>query len=760
MSEVSVTLIEAGKLSADASGQVPADVLQDTIFTAVISDRARLADGAENLIREACGNHADALLLYGDTEQPEDRSSGIPSERMFRKPGWSPDLFLSWDYIGEPVIYRTDLLQKTGGIRQAAGTAGLYDLTLRYLMTAAKEEHRSLFSGTEKERVIRISTVLSVAERNEMAPDAADAAKVLHDFFSASGIRAEAAPESDARLLEKSCRVLYDPVCADGTAARVSVIIPSKDNPDCLKKCVHSLVSVTDYPDYEIVVIDNGSSGEHKKEISDFLQTISCAAYFYEPAEFNFSAMCNAGAGHAAGRLLLFLNDDTVITDRNWMRVMAGQALQPWTGAVGAHLLYGDGSIQHCGILNLEDGPSHPLQYSPDDRDLYYGRNLLPYNYLAVTGACLMIGREKFTEAGGFPEELPVAYNDVSLGFRLNELGYFNVVRNDARLTHLESVSRGYDIMDEQKFRRLMRDKRVMYESHPGYEKAEPFSNPALSAVRTDFWPAAVYPKDYRPSFRFTENLPPVTAEMTVSLDFWHYGPEYVTASGWATSHDADTDRNAEKFLVIDNAGGQYILVPVFTERRPETAAQLGLGDDLVGWYTVADEAWIFQRNAHVGIMYRTEDRTYFNWASHYLERNLYIDHRLRRAETEDLAGASERNMIFNADRMDLSDREFLVVGNAFFGDDYYNSCYAYRLLLECGTEQYILGVDRIFRTDISLMFTSLPNLYWSGFRTSAELPAGKEAPWRISLITENLRDKKKYLYRIPTRDPENGDHA
>ena len=94
MSEVSVTLIEAGKLSADASGQVPADVLQDTIFTAVISDRARLADGAENLIREACGNHADALLLYGDTEQPEDRSSGIPSERMFRKPGWSPDLFL------------------------------------------------------------------------------------------------------------------------------------------------------------------------------------------------------------------------------------------------------------------------------------------------------------------------------------------------------------------------------------------------------------------------------------------------------------------------------------------------------------------------------------------------------------------------------------------------------------------------------------------------------------------------------------------
>lgn len=217
--------------------------------------------------------------------------------------------------------------------------------------------------------------------------------------------------------------------------------------------------------------------------------------------EFNFSKMCNIGAKEASGELLLFLNDDIEISEAvkqnpnltapvsQWLSILAGQAQVSYTGAVGCKLYYPGGiQFQHAGVLNLPIGPGHCLYGMGDDLNYYYGRNLLDYNFCAVTGACLMVERKKFDEAGGFDEELVVAYNDVALCFSLLELGYHNVLRNDVALVHHESVSRGLDRASEEKEERRKREMEKLYEKHPKFSGGyDPCYNPNLVPDKGDF---------------------------------------------------------------------------------------------------------------------------------------------------------------------------------------------------------------------------------------------------------------------------------
>ena len=231
----------------------------------------------------------------------------------------------------------------------------------------------------------------------------------------------------------------------------VSVIIPSKDNVKVYERCIQTLYEKTAYKNFEVIHVDNGSSEENKRGYENIARTYG-VQYHYQPMNFNFSAMCNIGAKQAKGSYLLFLNDDIEIIKGDWLERMLGQAMQQHVGAVGAKLLYpGIGNIQHTGVINLSQGPVHCFANMPDDVIYDFCRNKLDFNYSAVTGACLLLSREKFDAVGGFEEELPVAYNDVDLCFKLTEQGYFNVLRNDAVLYHHESVSRGYDHASAEK---------------------------------------------------------------------------------------------------------------------------------------------------------------------------------------------------------------------------------------------------------------------------------------------------------------------
>lgn len=255
----------------------------------------------------------------------------------------------------------------------------------------------------------------------------------------------------------------------------VSVIILSKDHPGVLENCLRSFKEKTQYRFYEWIVVDNGSSEENREKVETLQKTYGFT-YIYEPMPFNFSKMCNLGEKKAKGDLILLMNDDIEIIEGSWLERMAGQALLPHVGAVGAKLWYADSeNIQHAGVTNLKIGPSHKLVTFPDEEDYYFGRNRVTYNVAAVTGACLMVARKKYEAAGGLDESLPVAYNDVDFCFKLLEAGYVNVQRNDAILCHHESLSRGPDEQSEGKWERLLAEKEALYERHPQLRGKDPF---------------------------------------------------------------------------------------------------------------------------------------------------------------------------------------------------------------------------------------------------------------------------------------------
>ena len=262
----------------------------------------------------------------------------------------------------------------------------------------------------------------------------------------------------------------------------VSIIIPSKDNPHILDKCLDSIEKTTPAVPIDIMIVDNGSCKEHRVHVEAMCRFMSertngrlSCRYIYEPMEFHFSKMCNMGAEHATGEYLLFLNDDVEAVEEGWLETMLSEAIKPYTGAVGIKLLYPDRQrIQHAGIVNLPMGPVHKLQFADDSRVYYDGRNRGVHNVCAVTGACLMIKKELFQKLGGMSEALPVAFNDVELCFHAMEEGYYNVVCCDKFMIHHESISRGQDNTEEKRGR-LLRERSKLYEMHPNFVSFDAF---------------------------------------------------------------------------------------------------------------------------------------------------------------------------------------------------------------------------------------------------------------------------------------------
>ena len=305
----------------------------------------------------------------------------------------------------------------------------------------------------------------------------------------------------------------------------VSIIIPSKDNPEILKVCLESIKKYTKHTKYEIVVIDNGSNednrNEYKKLIAEFGEN---ASYTYERFDFNFSKMCNIGAKKATGNMLLFLNDDIEIIgqdyeDTDWLSVLAGQAKQESTGAVGAKLLYPDSSyIQHVGVINYESSCfAHLYAKAVDDENIKAHRNYADYDCLCVTGACFMLEKAKFDKAGGFDEAFEVTHNDVDICLTLYEQGYYNVLRNDVVLFHHESFSRGDDEVDEEKNRRNMHARDMTYEKHPKLEKYDPFYSPLLTQTENNYrFGDEIYSVIYRKPQK-ADRLRPAAGYMEVS---------------------------------------------------------------------------------------------------------------------------------------------------------------------------------------------------------------------------------------------------
>ena len=276
----------------------------------------------------------------------------------------------------------------------------------------------------------------------------------------------------------------------------VSIIIPSKDNVEVLKRCLVSIQKHTKDIPYEIILVDNGSNEENKILIKEMEREMGFT-YLYSPMEFNFSFMCNQGAEKAKEKLLLFLNDDCEVRSDNWLSQMAELASVKDTGAVGVKLYYPNSrKIQHCGIYNFHMGAAHKLQFKEDDRVYYDRRNRDVRNVLGVTAACLMVRKDVFEEAAGFDETLKVAFNDVDFCYRLYEMGYNNVIHNEIYLWHHESLSRGSDESPEKQAR-LMDEKQKLYQKHVELWNADPYYSRGFTTHILDTGYSFAYEYDY-----------------------------------------------------------------------------------------------------------------------------------------------------------------------------------------------------------------------------------------------------------------------
>lgn len=528
-------------------------------------------------------------FIYSDEDKISE--DGKVRRDPFFKPDWSPQTFMSYMYTCHLSVYRKALLEEVSGLRSGFEGAQDYDLVLRVM-----------------EKTNRIGHIPKILYHWRMRKESTANSLTAKPYIMESTSRAK--QEALARRGEKGeltlipyigqYRVTYIP---QGNPL-VSIIIPSKDNPDVLDMCISSICKNTAYHNYEIVVVDNGSSEINQKRIQDMISKLKTsgklkkARYIYQAMDFNFSRMCNIGASEAEGDFLLFLNDDIEISEAvkqnpalpadvdQWLSILLGQAQVSYTGAVGCKLYYPDGiRFQHAGILNLKIGPGHCLYGEKDNLNYYYGRNLLDYNFCAVTGACLMVERRKFEEAGRFDEELSVAYNDVALCFRLLELGYFNVLRNDVALVHHESVSRGLDQASQEKEARRKREMKKLYEKYPEFAGGyDPCYNPNLTPDRGDFSfhldTAALMEKTAKPHKSKQRRMHPAPGkrQLVYHIDQVTKTEKTVRISGWIYNSSRNNHNHNHVKLLLKKDTGEIFSVKVRKLHSP--ALQVANGGD------------------------------------------------------------------------------------------------------------------------------------------------------------------------------------
>lgn len=348
----------------------------------------------------------------------------------FFKPEFSPDLLLSMNYMGHLVVARTSLVRQVGGLRPAFDGSQDYDLVLRLT------ERTNHIAHIADILYLWRRTPDSTSDTPEAKPytDAA-ASRALQEAINRRGASGEVEILKPGRY-----RVRYD----IQRSPSVSIVVATRDRVELLKVCVESLREKTDYRDFEVILVDNGSSSPDALTYLDAMTRLPNVRVLRDPGDFNWSRLNNYGAAAASGDYLLFLNNDVEVREQSWLREMLGQAQQPGVGVVGAKLLFPDRRIQHAGVIvGGGGGASHAFYGMRQGEPSYMDLADVVRNVGAVTGACLLTPRDLFYDLGRFDEALAIAYNDVDYCLRVRDTGRRVVWTPWAVLVHGESASRG-----------------------------------------------------------------------------------------------------------------------------------------------------------------------------------------------------------------------------------------------------------------------------------------------------------------------------
>jgi O-antigen biosynthesis protein len=374
--------------------------------------------------------HPEADFIYSDEDKIDIK--GKRSDPFF-KPDWSPEYFHSCMYTCHLGVYRTSLIKEIGGFRSEYDGSQDYDLVLRVVEKTKNIYHipKILYHW----RIIP-SSVTSGEEAKPWAYIAAQ--RALEDMLARSTYPGRVEKTERAGFWQIRRDIKGQPLISIIIPSAAKTIDTSNGHLCLLENCIRSIEKSSTYRHFEIIVVDGFDIPEIvlKNIVTENVHLIRCAN------KFNFSERINLGVAHAKGEHLLFLNDDTEVITPDWLEFMLELSQQKEIAAVGAKLFFPNGTIQHAGVTILNGNPGHAFYGYEREHPGYFCSNIVNRNYLAVTGACLMMRKEVFEELGGLDEDFPLNYNDVDLCLKAHQAGYRNVVTPFVELIHYESVSR------------------------------------------------------------------------------------------------------------------------------------------------------------------------------------------------------------------------------------------------------------------------------------------------------------------------------
>jgi GT2 family glycosyltransferase len=440
-----------------ATGFNEAINLQPAEWLIALSVKDRLTRHALYEMAEAIVEQKNVELFYTDEDRL--RPDGQECLPNF-KPDWNELLLLSTNYLGMAVLLKKSRLLDVGGFRSGVEGAERWDLYLRYTENLSSESifhlARVLFHAGEDPSADGGAMVRVATEATERRDQPASI---------------EAGPKKGT--LKVRAILSNEPL--------VSLVIPTKDHSDLLRACIESVTSVTQYTNYEFVIVDNGSSEPKALKYLEKLKLRPNVTVVRDPRPFNFSSLNNLGAYHSKGEILALLNNDIEVVEPDWMSQLVSHAIRPEVGIVGARLLYPDRTVQHAAIivgLALAYA-EHSFKGISENDGGYQNRAILDQWISAVTGACQFMRRELFVRLGGLDSEhFEVSYNDIDLCLKARALGYKNVYAGSVTLIHHESKTRGSDDNEEKVAAQLRSVAEIAHRWGAGFE--DPYYNPNL----------------------------------------------------------------------------------------------------------------------------------------------------------------------------------------------------------------------------------------------------------------------------------------
>ncbi|WP_444939898.1 glycosyltransferase family 2 protein [Microbulbifer sp. ZKSA004] len=449
-------------------------------FVTFLDHDDTLSPVALEKVCDAISLNPQVSLVYSDEDKIDE--AGLRFDPHF-KPSWNPDLLLSQNYISHLAVIRLELVRKLGGFRLGVEGSQDHDLLMRCLPYFNEDNVVHIPKILYHWRAVDGSTAQDGANK-EYTEHAG--LRAINDYIHSTGLDAEAGLGS----VPNSYRVRW---ALPKPEPMVSLLIPTRDGFDILKPCVDAILSKTDYPNFELLILDNQSRCDKTLQYFKEVSSDHRVKIHQWNHPFNYSSINNFGAEIAVGEVLGLINNDIEPINGDWLREMVSHALRPEIGCVGAKLYYPNNTIQHGGvILGIGGVAGHAHKYFHRNEYGYFSRLQLVQNLSAVTGACLFLRKSIFEKVGGLEEKhLAVAFNDVDLCLKVREAGYQNLWTPYAELYHHESVSRGAD-NTLTKRRRAQREADYLRSRWGNLLDSDPAYNPNLTLVHEDFSLASV----------------------------------------------------------------------------------------------------------------------------------------------------------------------------------------------------------------------------------------------------------------------------